>query len=101
MKVSAKSLRKAEIVRLDGATYAALRRYARRRQARSLSAAARLALRSFLSGEPAPTFSAQTSRSPRVRALRLQLEPELRARLSARNLGATAALQAYLGDRTG
>ena len=97
--MSAKSPRKAETLTLDAAGYGALIAYARRRGARSLAAAARLAIRAWLAGERFhPT--APPPRPRRLRPLRLQLEPALRAELRQRGASAADALQRFLlGDR--
>lgn len=93
--MSAKSLRKSQPLTLDAAVYGALIDYARRRGTRSLSAAARLAIRAHLAGEPPPPPRPNVA-ARRVRRLRLQLEPELRSALTARGLSAEEALQAFL-----
>lgn len=94
--MSAKSPRKSEPLRLDPALYGALSAYARHRRARTLAAAARLALRARLAGEIAPP-SARLGRAPPrpPRALRLQLERELREALTLRGLPAIEELRAF------
>lgn len=92
--MSAKSPRKSIPLSLEPTLYAALAAYARRRGARSLASAARLAIRAHLADEPAPQLSSFPI--PRVRPLRLQLEPELRQALAARGLRCEEALRRFL-----
>ena len=97
--MSAKSVRKSEALCLDEATYGALIRFARLRGVKSLSAAARLALRAHLSGASSPDLGARL-KPRRIRRLRLQLEPELRTALRASGGDAAQALQSYFFSRS-
>lgn len=100
--MSAKSLDKSEVLRLDPALYGALSAYARHRRARSLAGAARLAVRALLLDQaPAPAgarLGTAPARAPRL--LRLQLEPDLRRALAARRLSAIEALRSYFTPKS-